>query len=65
MGGAGGCVKYLERRWNRKEGKGTKILKRWGKLGQGVGALKRGAGTPSQTMATESVTSTHLSMLSS
>ena len=37
-----GCLKYLKREWNRKEGRETKILKRrqGGKLGQGVGALK-------------------------
>ena len=39
----GNCLKYLER------GGDTKILKRGGKLGQEVGALKRvGAGTPLQ-----------------
>ena len=36
--------------WNRKRGWETKILKREGKLGQGVSALKSGAGTPLQTM---------------
>ena len=34
----------------RKEWTETKILKSGGKLGQGVGVLKRGAGTPLQTM---------------
>ena len=33
--------------WNRKEWRRNKDFKKWGKLGQGVGALKRGgAGTP-------------------
>ena len=43
--------------WNTFKGDGTetrggetKILKRWGKLGQGLGALKRGAGIPLQIM---------------
>ena len=37
------CLKYLKRGWNRKDGGGEhKFLKRrGGKLGQGVGALKR------------------------
>ena len=43
----GGTVeKYLKRGWNRKEGRGTKILKRGVKRGQGVGALKRGGWDP-------------------
>ena len=33
-----------------KRGGKTIILKRGGKLGQGLGALKRGAGTPLRTM---------------
>ena len=47
--GGGNCLKYLERGWNRKEGRGNKDLKKGGggKLGQGVGALKGGGdGTP-------------------
>ena len=41
------CVKYLKTGWNRKEGRKNKNFKEGGKLGQGVGALKRtGAGTP-------------------
>ena len=50
--GVGDCLKYLKRGWNRKEGRGNKHFKKGGgKLGQGVGALKRGAaGTPLQTM---------------
>ena len=53
--GGGNCLKYLKKGWNRKAGRETKILKkeRGGKLGQGVGALKkggRGAGTPLRTM---------------
>ena len=42
----GNCLKYLKRGWNIKEGGETKIFKGVGKLGQVVGALKRGAGTP-------------------
>ena len=34
----------------RKEWRETKILKSGGKLGQGVGVLKRGAGTSLQSM---------------
>ena len=34
----------------QKRGEGKKTLKREDKLGQGVGALKRGAGTPLRTM---------------
>ena len=51
------CLKYLEKVWNRKEGRGDKDLKKRGgggecKLGQVVGSLKRGAGagTPLRTM---------------
>ena len=40
--GGWNCLKYLKRGWNGKEGRETNILKRAGKLGQGVGALKRG-----------------------
>ena len=42
--GGGNCLKYLKRGWNRKEGKGHKDFKKGGggKLGQWVGALKRG-----------------------
>ena len=46
----GNCLKYLKRGWNRKEGKGNKDFKKGGKLGQGMGALERGAGIPLQTM---------------
>ena len=51
--GEGNCLKYLKRRWNRKEGRGNKDFKKEGNLGQGVGALKRvgGAGTPLRTMS--------------
>ena len=40
----GDCLKYLKRGWNKKaekRGGETKILK-GGKLGQGVGAIKKG-----------------------
>ena len=47
------CLKYIKRGWNRKEGMGTKAFKKGGKLGQEVGALKRGgAGTPLRTIVT-------------
>ena len=35
------CLKYLNRGWDRKKRRGHKDFKRGGKLGQGVGALKR------------------------
>ena len=37
------CLKYLKKGWNRKEGRGNKDFKKGGKLGQGVGAVKRGS----------------------
>ena len=40
--GGSDCVKYLKREWDKKEGRGNKDFKKGGKLGQGVGALKRG-----------------------
>ena len=41
----------FQRGWNRKVGTGNKDVKNGGgKLGQGVGALKRGPGTPLRTM---------------
>ena len=43
--GGGNCLIYLKSGWNRKEKRGHKNFKKGGKLGQGVGALKRGAGT--------------------
>ena len=53
--GGGNCLKYLKRRWNRKEGRGYKDFNKGGvKLGQGTGALKGGAGTPLKTMRTNS-----------
>ena len=51
--GVGNCLKYLKRQWSRKERRRNKDFKKGGgKLGQGVGALKRGggAGTPLGTM---------------
>ena len=43
----GDCLKYLKRGWNRKEGRGNKDFKKGGgKLGQGVGDLKRGSWNP-------------------
>ena len=45
-------LKYLKRGWNRKEGRGDKDFKSGGKLGQGMGALKkRGTGIPLPTMS--------------
>ena len=41
------CLKYLERWWNKKEGRGTKILKKGGKLSQGVGVFNGGGLEPS------------------
>ena len=38
----GNCLKHLKWGWNRKEGRETKIFKNGGRLGHGVGALKRG-----------------------
>ena len=49
--GEGNCLKYLKEGWDRKEGMGHKDFIRGGsKLGRGKGALKRGTGTPLQTM---------------
>ena len=43
--GGGNCLKYLKKGRTEKRGGKTKTLKRGeGKLGQGVGALKRGVG---------------------
>ena len=42
--GGGNSLKYLKRGWNRKEGRGNKVFKKGGKLGQGVGVLKGGKG---------------------
>ena len=41
-GGWGRCLKYLKRGWNRKQEMGQKDVKKGDKLGEGVGALKRG-----------------------
>ena len=48
--GGGKFLKYLKRGGNREEGRGNKDLKKGGRLGHGVGALKRGAGTSLRTM---------------
>ena len=51
--GGGSCLKYLKRRWNRKEGRGNKDFKKGeGQAGSRVGCLKKGggAGIPLQTM---------------
>ena len=42
----GNCLKYLKRGWNRKKSRGHKDFKNGSKLGQGVGALKRGRPEP-------------------
>ena len=52
--GGANCLKYFKRRWNSKDERGNKDFKKAGKLGQGIKALKRGAGTPLQTMLTPS-----------
>ena len=44
--GGGNCLKYFERGWNRKDGRGQKDFKKGGKLGQGVGTLKKGGLKP-------------------
>ena len=38
----GECAKYLKRRWGRKERTRSKNFEKGDKLGQGVGALKKG-----------------------
>ena len=50
--GGRNCVKFLKKGGRgRKEGRGNKkFKKRGGKLGQGVGALKRGTETPLRTV---------------
>ena len=40
------CLKYLKRGWNNKEGRANNDFKKKGKLGQGVGALKKGDWSP-------------------
>ena len=50
--GGENCLKDLKRGWNRKEGRGNKDLKRWGKVVSRGECLKKGwAGTPLRTMA--------------
>ena len=39
--GGRNCEKYLKRGWNKKEGRQNKKYKKGGKLGHGVGALKK------------------------
>ena len=39
-------LKYLKRGWNRKQRRGIKDFKKGGKLGQGMGAVKRGGLQP-------------------
>ena len=48
--GVGNCLKYLKMGRNRTEGRGHKDFKKGGKLGQGVGALKKGPGAPLRNM---------------
>ena len=43
--GGENCLKYLKRRWNRKEGRGNNF-KKGDKLDQGVDALKMGCLNP-------------------
>ena len=44
--GGGNCLKYLKRRWNRKEGRGHKDFKRGGEAGSRGGCLKSGGLEP-------------------
>ena len=46
----GGLSEIPEKRMEQKKGERDKDFKKGSKLGQGVGALKRGARTPLQTM---------------
>ena len=39
--GRGDSLRYLERGWNRKEGRGAKILKRGGQAGPRKGCVKK------------------------
>ena len=45
--GGGNCLKYVKGGWNRTERRGHKDFKKGGKLGQGMGALKKGGGLES------------------
>ena len=47
--GGENCLKYLKRGWNRRGERKQRFKKSGGKLGQGVGELKRGAETPIRT----------------
>ena len=49
------CLKYLKRGWNRKERRVNKDFKKGNKLDQGVGALKKDAGTLLRTMNVEAI----------
>ena len=42
--GGRNCVKYLKRRWNRKEGRGSKNFKNRGQAGARGGCLQNGGG---------------------
>ena len=42
--GGRNCVKYLKRRWNRKEGRGSKNFKKRGQAGARGGCLKKRRG---------------------
>ena len=54
--GGGNCLKYLKRGWNRKEERGNKDFKKGGgKLGQRVGALKRGRLEPPSKLCTRNI----------
>ena len=55
----GDCLKYLKRRWNRKEGRGNKDFKKGAQAGSRDGCLEKGVkwgegegeiGTPLRTM---------------
>ena len=44
--GGRNCLKYLKSGWKIKEGRANKDFKKGNKLGQGLGALKRGDWNP-------------------
>ena len=48
--GRGNCLKYFKWRWNKKEGRGSKDAKRRGQAGSRDEFIKKGGGTPLQTM---------------
>ena len=51
----GNCLKYLERGWNRKEGRGNKDFKNRGPAGSRGGCLKKGGWNPLSNYASSMV----------